>query len=134
MTMKYNGKGDTSIADREDDSREPCGILSSGDSTSRPMPPAFDMLPPKAQIRGVCESLDGFLQEKNRKYGNSALEPVRVFSKLSAGEQLKIRMDDKVSRIKNSDELRKNDVVDLMGYLVLVCVQNGWSNFDELLD
>jgi len=44
------------------------------------------------------------------------------------------RIDDKLSRIKNSEELRKNDVVDLMGYLVLLCIKKGWMNFKDLID
>jgi hypothetical protein len=44
------------------------------------------------------------------------------------------RMDDKLKRIKNSDEHRMNDFVDLAGYIVLKCLNNGWTNFEELLD
>lgn len=119
-----------------------CGVIVANDEehfnpsmpTSPEYTPSFEELHPSAQISQICAQLMGFLQEKNIRYGNSALEPVRVFSKLPADEQLKIRMDDKVSRIINSDELRKNDVVDLMGYMVLICIKNGWDNFDELLD
>ena len=85
-------------------------------------------------LKEVCESLKLFLLEKNKRYGNSALEPINVFSKLSPEEGMKLRMDDKVKRIKNSNELRKNDVVDLAGYLMLICVQRGWTKFDDLLD
>ncbi len=82
----------------------------------------------------TCESLKRFLLEKNKRYGNSALEPINIFSKLSSAEGIKLQMDDKVKRIKNSDELRKNDVVDLMGYLILMCIHKKWTNFDDLLD
>ena len=85
-------------------------------------------------IIDTCESLKKFLLEKNKRYGNSALEPINVFSKLSSEEGIKLRMDDKVKRIKNSTELRKNDVVDLTGYLILMCVHKKWTNFDDLLD
>jgi len=85
-------------------------------------------------IEESCDSLKRFLLEKNKRYGNSALEPINVFSKVSAEEGMKLRMDDKVKRIKNSSELRKNDVVDLAGYLMLMCVHKGWTKFDELLD
>ena len=43
-------------------------------------------------------------------------------------------MDDKLSRIVNGKELRKNDIVDLTGYLVLLLAQKGWDNFKELID
>ncbi len=82
----------------------------------------------------TCESLKRFLLEKNKRYGNSALEPINVFSKLSSEEGIKLRLDDKIKRIKNSTELRKNDVIDLTGYLILMCVHKRWTNFDDLLD
>jgi len=81
-----------------------------------------------------CDALKRFLLEKNKRYGNSAMEPIHVFSKLSPEEGMKLRMDDKVKRIKNSPELRKNDVIDLAGYLILISTYKGWVNFDDLLD
>ena len=62
---------------------------------------------------------------KNLKYGNSALEPLGVFSKLSAKEGLLVRIDDKLKRIKNGS-LEKDDedvINDLIGYLVLLKIQ-----------
>lgn len=62
---------------------------------------------------------------KNLKYGNSALEPLGVFSKLSAKEGILVRIDDKLKRIKNGS-LEKDDedvVNDLIGYLVLLKIQ-----------
>ena len=75
-----------------------------------------------------------FLMVKNNKYKNSALDPVKTFSKVSKGEQLNIRMDDKLSRIKNSDVERKNDFTDLGGYIDLKCVEKDWLSFKDLLD
>jgi len=65
------------------------------------------------------------LISKNLKYGNSALEPLGVFSKLSAKEGLLVRIDDKLKRIKNGS-LDKDDedvINDLIGYLVLLKIQ-----------
>jgi len=88
----------------------------------------------KEDVQKVLFHLEEFLIEKNKNYGNSALEPLRVFSKLENSEGILVRIDDKLSRIKNSIELRKNDVIDLLGYLVLLCVQKEWTNFNELKD
>lgn len=82
----------------------------------------------------TLDNLKGFLLEKNKRYGDSAIHSVTIFSPISAEDQIKNRIDDKLSRIKHSDELRKNDVVDVMGYLGLLMVQNNWTEFDELLD
>lgn len=38
------------------------------------------------------------LLAKNAAYGNSALEPVRIFSKADPTEQIRVRIDDKLSR------------------------------------
>ena len=74
-------------------------------------------------IQYACEEIEKMLIEKNRKYGNSALEPQRVFSKSSPEEQLKVRIDDKLSRMKSlQDDDTEDTVDDLIGYLILLKV------------
>jgi hypothetical protein len=71
-------------------------------------------------IAQVCDELRELLLEKNRKYGDSALNPVRIFSKASTLEQLKVRMDDKLSRLRNAaDDEDEDPTTDLIGYLIL---------------
>ena len=75
------------------------------------------------KISGVCDDIKELLINKNRKYGNSALKPCRVFSKASAVEQLLVRIDDKLNRIMQGAGLLADDedvVNDLIGYLVLL--------------
>lgn len=79
----------------------------------------------------ITSSICSLLEYKNAKYGNSALEPLQIFS---GKTKLGTRLDDKLARIKNGTELRKNDVADCIGYLTLICAENGWDNFDELKD
>jgi hypothetical protein len=83
----------------------------------------------------VMQEIKELLLEKNEKYGNSALDPLGVFSKLSPEEGLLIRIDDKLKRIKNGS-LDKDDedvINDLIGYLVLLKIyQNQQSKYDEL--
>lgn len=86
------------------------------------------------KIFEITTSLGHLLQYKNKKYGDSALKPMNIFSKLSAEEGIKIRLDDKIKRIISSEELRKNDVCDLMGYLVLLCASKNWLDFEEFKD
>lgn len=92
------------------------------------------------KISKVADSLRDFLKEKNRRYGNSALEPLMVFTShvsennTAAVNNFYTRLDDKLSRIKNSENLRKNDIADLIGYLMLLCVNNGWEDFSDLID
>lgn len=75
-------------------------------------------------IETKCDELKQMLIEKNRKYGNSALNPVRIFSKADDLEQLKVRMDDKLNRIKNQTSDEDEDVIkDLAGYCILYMIK-----------
>lgn len=71
-----------------------------------------------------------FLKYKNCMYGDSALKPLKIFSK-NSNNDIEVRLDDKLSRILNSDKLRKNDVTDLFGYIALLLIQNDWTDFTE---
>ena len=69
------------------------------------------------------------LIKKNISYGNSALEPVRIFSKADPKEQLMVRLDDKISRIKNQESFPgDNDIDDMIGYLILLKIAKANSN------
>ena len=77
----------------------------------------------QAQIALVCDDIKDLLLQKNRKYGDSALNPNRIFSKADAVEQILVRIDDKLNRIQKGAGLLANDedvVSDLIGYLVLL--------------
>ena len=72
------------------------------------------------KIREVCQEVADFLVAKNRAYGDSASDPVRVFSKVDALEQINVRIDDKLSRIARGNEFDGDDTeLDLIGYLIL---------------
>ena len=90
------------------------------------------------KINCVTDSINEVLKEKNRRYGNSALKPLEIFTGKIEPMGLGVRIDDKLSRIKNtpptSSMLRKNDVFDLIGYLTLLCVNNDWTDFSDLID
>jgi hypothetical protein len=76
-------------------------------------------------IERVCDGIKRLLLRKNAKYGDSAISPTRVFSKASPVEQLLVRIDDKLSRIKTSGFSGDSDedtLDDLIGYLVLLKV------------
>jgi hypothetical protein len=76
-------------------------------------------------ILDVCNEVADLLIRKNRAYGNSALDPVRIFSNADEKEQLRVRIDDKLSRFaRGGDYPGDNDIDDLIGYLVLLKVAN----------
>lgn len=75
-----------------------------------------------------CLEIAEMLVNKNKSYGNSALDPIRVFSKAGTREQLYVRIDDKLNRLmKGTDYPGDNDIDDLIGYLVLLKIAKSQS-------
>ena len=76
-------------------------------------------------IAKICDDIRDLLLKKNQAYGNSALEPIRVFSKANSCEQILVRIDDKLNRIKQGPNILSEDedvLQDLIGYLILLKV------------
>ena len=73
-------------------------------------------------IARICDNVKSLLLEKNMKYGDSALNPVRVMSKSSTVEQILVRIDDKLSRIARGNLLGDDEdvIMDLIGYFILL--------------
>lgn len=67
----------------------------------------------------TLEEIGTMLLSKNASYGNAALEPLRIFSKADNIEQLKVRIDDKLSRLQRGSDIGEDTVKDLTGYLIL---------------
>ena len=82
-------------------------------------------------FKTATESLCKMLEAKNKAYGESALKPLDIFAK---HHPYGSRLDEKLARIKNSEELRKNDVADIIGGLLLICKDKGWDDFTDLID
>lgn len=78
----------------------------------------------KSKIRSKCKALEELLLHKNEKYGNSALEPLNVFSQADAVAGIKMRIDDKLKRIKNAGlcDATEDTLQDLAGYLILLMI------------
>lgn len=78
------------------------------------------------EIEGARRWLAGvadMLEAKNAAYGNSALDPLRVFSRADRVEQLRVRIDDKLSRMARGDGCATEDTLrDLVGYMALLAV------------
>lgn len=74
------------------------------------------------KLDSIAKSITDLLKEKNKAYGNTALNPPQIFSKLSATEAICARLDDKISRIQNKgiNDKTEDTVDDLIGYLLLL--------------
>ena len=84
----------------------------------------------QAMIEAECDAIKAMLLEKNRAYGNSALNPVRVFSNADSAEQLKVRIDDKLSRIARGHDAGEDVTADLIGYLILLRIKMKENNYE----
>lgn len=76
-------------------------------------------------IMEICDSIKDLLLYKNEKYGDSALRPNNIFYKGDSTNSIKIRLDDKIGRIKNCEQTRINDVADVIGYCTLLLISIG---------
>ncbi len=87
----------------------------------------------QALIVEECDAIKALLLAKNADYGNSVVSPRRIFSKSDTIEQIHVRIDDKLSRIANSNkkEIKEDTVQDLIGYLILLRVTTKLNTIDD---
>jgi hypothetical protein len=74
----------------------------------------------EVDIIQTITAIGDLLIKKNLSYGDSALNPVRIFSKADPLEQLRVRIDDKLSRLARGHEIDEDTLLDLIGYLVML--------------
>lgn len=77
----------------------------------------------QARIVAQCQKIAELLIQKNNSYGDSALHPIGVFGRGRATDLLRVRIDDKLSRIRNApDAFGEDAIADLTGYLILLAL------------
>lgn len=78
----------------------------------------------REKIERVGAEIISLLVSKNKDYGDSATNPVNIFSDGDAVKSLCARIDDKISRIKQKGIYDKTEdsVKDLTGYLILLII------------
>jgi hypothetical protein len=89
----------------------------------------YYLKPKKSYFKEVTEGICELLTEKDKRYGSFIETPLEIFEgKCASGRDI----DKKLSRIKNADELRLNDVADTIGYLILAMKEKNWNKEDIL--
>jgi len=84
------------------------------------------------KIVELCNEIRDMLVDKNRKYGDSALHPIRIFAKSDTVEQIRVRLDDKLNRMRNQQADEDEDVInDLIGSLILYKIAKGEQHAQE---
>ena len=87
-------------------------------------------------ITAECNIIMGMPLEKNARYGDSALQPRRIFSRADHLEQIKVRIDDKLSRIATMgpDSEDEDTTGDLIGDLVLLRIARRMARQGPVVD
>lgn len=94
--------------------------------------PYGDATPTQRKIREITDAMKDLLLYKNNKYGDSAINPKKVFYKGDATNSILIRLDDKLGRVMSNTEEkpRVNDVCDIIGYCTLLLISMGVTSED----
>ena len=90
------------------------------------------------KIVEITDSIKDLLLYKNQKYGDSAINPKKIFYKGDSTNSILIRLDDKLGRVMSNTEEkpRVNDVADIIGYCTLLLISMGVTSEDlkKLMD
>lgn len=73
----------------------------------------------QSDLDTVLNIIREILVSKNIAYGDSALDPIRIFSKVDTLEQINVRIDDKLSRLARGSLAGEDVYMDLIGYLII---------------
>lgn len=88
--------------------------------------------PTQQKIKDILSGMTDLLLYKNKKYGDSAINPKKIFYKGDSTNSILIRLDDKIGRVMSNTEEkpRVNDVADIIGYCTLLLVSMGTTSED----
>ena len=86
----------------------------------------------KDKIKIKCKELESLLIDKNNKYGDSALDPLHIFSSCNASTSIKVRLDDKLKRIANAGivEDTEDTLIDIAGYIILLMIAKDEESYN----
>ena len=92
----------------------------------------FEDTPTQQKIKDILSGMTDLLLYKNRKYGDPAIHPKKIFYKGDSTNSILIRLDDKIGRVMSNTEEkpRVNDVADIIGYCTLLLVSMGITSED----
>tara|TARA_R100000995_G_C3443884_1_gene104690 strand:+ start:283 stop:642 length:360 start_codon:yes stop_codon:yes gene_type:complete len=77
----------------------------------------------KLKVGKIAVKVINLLAKKNEQYGDSAFDPMRFFSDLGPDAGLRVRIDDKLSRLMRGNDTIESDIdviEDLIGYFILL--------------
>ena len=89
--------------------------------------PWGDLPPTQQKIHEIMGAMKDLLLYKNQKYGDSAINPEKIFYKGDSISSILVRLNDKIGRVKANpdDKPRINDICDIIGYCTLLLISMG---------
>ena len=89
--------------------------------------PWGDLPPTQQRIHEIMDAMKDLLLYKNQMYGDSAINPEKIFYKGDSTSSILVRLNDKIGRVKANpdDKPRINDVCDIIGYCTLLLISMG---------
>lgn len=89
--------------------------------------PCGDLPPTQQKIHEIMGAMKDLLLYKNQMYGDSAINPEKIFYKGDSTSSILVRLNDKIGRVKANpdDKPRINDVCDIIGYCTLLLISMG---------
>ena len=92
----------------------------------------FEDTPTQQKIKDILAGMTDLLLYKSRKYGDSVVNPKKIFYKGDSTNSILIRLDDKIGRVTSNTEEkpRVNDVADIIGYCTFLLVSMGVTSED----
>ena len=89
--------------------------------------PWGDLPPTQQKIHEIMGAMKDLLLYKNQMYGDSAINPEKIFYKGDSTSSILVRLNDKIGRVKANpdDKPRVNDVCDIIGYCTLLLISMG---------
>lgn len=108
------------------------GTSAEEDYRYNPVFSSRDEIPTQQKIKDIFSGMTDLLLYKNEKYGDSAINPKKIFYKGDSANSILIRLDDKIGRVMSNTEEkpRVNDVADIIGYCTLLLVSMGVTSED----
>ena len=89
--------------------------------------PWGDLPPTQQKIHEIMGAMKDLLLYKNQMYGDSAINPEKIFYKGDSTSSILVRLNDKIGRVKANpdDKPRINDICDIIGYCTLLLISMG---------
>ena len=86
-----------------------------------------DLPPTQQKIHEIMGAMKDLLLYKNQMYGDSAINPEKIFYKGDSTSSILVRLNDKIGRVKANpdDKPRINDICDIIGYCTLLLISMG---------